>query len=364
MVSRDPVLRGSAIPLTITFFDATGVPTDPSALKVSVYPPTYDPREGAEDADAWVLDATTTSGGTGDYADPATLITKIDTGRYQFSFTVPTAADAGTAYDRWEATLNNASIDETFTFTVASGGVVGESQLYNNNAVYIKLHSTIASTDGETLGDDYETYFTTTYDPLYVSARRLRLELGNLIVNVPDDLINWAIFEAGLEAIAFTFGTVTTDTTSAYRFFEFARRQYVTCVAMLILLTAMNNGEFGGGSKSKRLADLNISFSGGQVDDIFRRAMSCRVKWQATLTSAGEVGPGTSSRPSMVVKGANDPDRPEFGRQWEPTSTYTSLGSEYPAANTDVKQSIYHRRYRKTYSDRWESRFTRTDYDT
>ena len=44
--------------------------------------------------------------------------------------------------------------------------------------------------------EDYSFYFTTTYNPLYSSIRKLRLEVGAFISNVPDDTVNLAIFEA------------------------------------------------------------------------------------------------------------------------------------------------------------------------
>jgi hypothetical protein len=186
------------------------------------------------------------------------------------------------------------------------------------------------------------------------------LDLGALITDVPDDTINLAIFEASLEANALTFGTLTAQRASVIRFFQFARRQYVTCVAELILLNALQGSITGDeGGRSKRLADLQVSYGGGgEFDDLLDRAIACRIKWEATLTSYGEIGPGTSQKPSMVIKGKLDPDRPEFGREWEPTSTHAGIGSEYPASNVKSKNSILYRRWRANYSpNRWGSRF-------
>lgn len=368
MANRSSVLRGNQIQLGITFYDACQNLADPiplSSVSVSIYPPGHDPRLDDEDANAWVLDATLTSGGSGPEADANVTVQHVSTGKFTYTFTVPTDADIGPAFDRWQATVDTEDLDETFTFVIVGGGSVGSSQLYDNNMVFIRLHDTIADTDGNTLGADYEWYFTTTYNPLYTSARRIRLDLGALIRDISDDTINLAIFEASIEADALSFGSIQTRTASVLRFFEFARRQYVTCVAELILLNAINGGSATDGGKSKRLSDLDVSYNGdSKFDDLLERAISCRLKWEATLTSAGEIGPGTSQKPSMVIKGSLDPDRPDFGRDWEATSTHSGIGSEYPAANIRSRKSLLYRRYKRTFrTSRWGSRFSGRDVD-
>lgn len=252
----------------------------------------------------------------------------------------------------------------TLTITFTGAGDVDTSQLHNNNMAFIELDETISSTtEGDTLGDNFTWYFTTTYTPLYSAIRRIRLDLGALIADVPDDTINLAIFEASLEAQALTFGTPASRTASMTRFFTFARRQYVTCVTELIILNAISGGSgaTGNGGKSKRLADLSISYTDNKnVDDLLSRAIACRLKWEATLTSAGEISPGTSQRPSMVIKGIMDVDRPEIGRDWQPTSTYAGLEEEYPAANTKTRHSVLSRRWKRSFAiNRWGSRFGR-----
>jgi hypothetical protein len=362
-MSRSAISRGSEVELSVTFYNASQELADPdplTSLSVSVYPPDHDPRLEDEDANAWVKDATLSSAGTGVAASG--LIEHIGTGKFLYTLTVPVAATVGTAFDRWEAIVNLESLDEVFTFNVIAGATAMSTQIYNNNAIFVKLYDVIASTEGDTLAEHYEWYFTTTYDPLYTSVKRIRLELGNLITDVPDDTINLAIFEASIEANALTFATTTVQTASVLRFFQFARRQYVTCLAEIILLSSISSSSSTEGGKSKRLADLQISYgNGGQFDDLLDKAMACRIKWEATLTSSGEIGPGTSQRPSMVIKGELDPDRPLFGRDWEPTSTHSGIGSEYPAANAKAR-SVYARRWRKNYFiNRWSSRYGGTD---
>jgi len=359
-MSRNSAQRGMPITLTATFLDAGGDYADATDLSMAVYPPGKDPRSlGVTEDDAWVYGVTLLSPGGGPQANPLETITKISTGKYEYIFYVPDDSELGAGFDKWEGTVDTVDLDETFSFTVVGGGSIGTNQLYINNAVFIKLDKTIADTDGNLLGSDNEFYFTTTYDPLYSSVRRVRLDLGALLSDIPDDVINLAIFEASLEANALAFGSLYVQAAEVVRFFEFARRQYVTCVAELTLLNAISGGLALGGSKSKRLADLQISYSNdGQFKDLLSRAIACKDKWQSSLTSAGEIGPGTSLRPSMVIKGRLDPDRPEIGRQWEPTSTY-GIGSEYPAANMRHKD-YYSRRWKRTFvPGRWSSRFTK-----
>jgi len=236
-------------------------------------------------------------------------------------------------------------------------------ELFNNNSLFVELAASVADTDGNTLGTIESYYFTTTYDPLYSSIQRIRLDLGNLLQDVPDDTINFAIFEASLEAQALSYGIYTTLTSTQLRFYNFARRQFTTCLTELILLNALQGTLDTGGSKSKTLGDLAVTYgSSGQVEDLLKRAIACKIKWEATLTSGGEIGPGVSQKPSMVIKGNLDPDRPAIGRDWDPTSTHSGVGSEYPASNAKYHKSAYHRRLRHTYrSSRFGSRF-RGDY--
>ncbi len=278
-------------------------------------------------------------------------------------WTEPVNGDADRIDAEGELAKTLSISDDILTIAITDAGDE-DTPILVNNAVFVTLHYSIADTDGNTLGTDYEMYFTTTYTPYWASVRRIRLDLGALIVDVPDDTINLAIFEASLEAQALSFGFRSSTVSSVATFFAFARRQYVTCTAEAILLGAISGSSSAeGGGKSKRLADLQVNFgSGGQFKNLLERALGCRVKWEATLTSAAETGPGTSQKPSMVIKGRYDPDRPEFGREWEPVSTHSGIGSEYPAANIKSKNSVYYRRWRANFlGNRWGSRFVSGD---
>jgi len=349
MSSRAGVAREKTIELIAIFRDTDGEYADPTDVKVSLYPAGSDPSDDAIPGDAWIYEASLTSGGTGDYADPTVLVIKLDTGKYRYILTVPSDAVFGTAFDNWTGTLNAEALDETFNFTIIGGSVVGETQLYNNNAVIIELKSTIAgSVSGGTLGSDYRWHFTTTYEPHYTSVRRVRLDLGHAIINVPDDTINLAIYEASLEANALVFGTLSP---ANWRYFRFARRMYATCLAEVILLGSLLGA--GGGAKSKRLADLDVQYA-GNLDDLINKSLACMAKYEDVLTSAGVLAPGTSQKPTMVIKGLNDPDRPVVGRGWEPTSSWAGTENSVPASNTKSRYD-WKRRSQKDFQ--WPSRW-------
>ena len=352
MAGRSSALRGTEITLTAYFLDAGDNYADPnplSSLKLDIYPPGKDPRTGAEQSEASVYNVSLTNPGEGPYADPLKTIEKIDTGKYRYTFLIPADSDFGAALDNWRGVVDSQNLNEVFTFTVVGGGSVGTTQLYENNAVIIELKSTIAATDGTTLGQDYRWHFTTTYNPIYSSVRRVRLDLGPLIKDIPDDTINLAIFEASLEANALIFGVLNP---SNWKYFHFARRQYVTCLAEVILLGSLM-GSGGGGAKSKRLADLDVDYD-GNLDDLMSKALACLAKYEPVLTSAGELAAGTSQRPSMVIKGISDPDRPNVGRGWEPTSSYLGADVQMPAANIKSRYS-WKRRWKRDFH--WPGRW-------
>jgi len=358
-LSRNAALRGQDVVLSAIFLDAAGNPTDPSNLKLHIFPPGVDPIQNPDFDQAWVYNITLTDPGQGPYADMSETIEKVDAGKYQYTFTVPTDAELGAAFDWWQGTVDSQDLSEAFTFTIVGGGSIGTTLLYENNMVFVELSKEIKDIDGNSLGSDYSFYFTTTYNPLYSSVRRVRLDLGPLISEVPDDTINLALFEASLEADALTFGFPSTNS----GFFNFARRQYVTCRAEQIILNAImgNFAATGTGGKRKALADLTVAYTGGSgdIEDLLKRAIACSQRWEVTLTSAGEISPNTSQKPSMVIKGRLDPDRPHIGRNWEPTNPFNSYESQFPAANVKSRRYGY-RRWRHDYAiSRWGSRFDR-----
>lgn len=216
---------------------------------------------------------------------------------------------------------------------------IPRNQLFANNLVSITLDSSIAGTNGTTLGTDYEWEFSTGYSPLYCTVRRMRLEIGQFIQNVPDDTLNLAIHLASLEADNLTFNTENGGDT----YFQFARSQWVCCRAQEMVL--LNTVGASGALKSKRLGDLEVSYdtSSGSTRIALERAVNCQDQWKNIMMMGGR----TVQDPIIAVKGEDDADRPPIGRGW--LHTRDIYNPNTPAGNRQVRVSNS-RRYRTIYS--------------
>lgn len=80
------------------------------------------------------------------------------------------------------------------------------TMLYPNEEITVTIPSTVTATDQTTLGADYQFYFTTKYDPYYVGVQQVRLEIGNLIADIPDDTIARLIHSNSILANWFSSG--------------------------------------------------------------------------------------------------------------------------------------------------------------
>lgn len=70
----------------------------------------------------------------------------------------------------------------TFTFN-------SPSYFYTNEQVTVTIPQSTYSTDGTSMAVPYTFYFTTQMNPLYAGPNRVRMELGNIIADIPDDTI-------------------------------------------------------------------------------------------------------------------------------------------------------------------------------
>lgn len=221
---------------------------------------------------------------------------------------------------------------DTITLTVASGMV------QMNQVVTVTLDETVASSGGVELGADYEFYFTSTYYPLYSAVRRVRLDYGAIVSQIPDDTINLAIYVASQESDQLTWAT-TASTIEDY--YNWVRREYTTCRAAEILI--LNLLQQSGGLKSKRLGDLEVQYDPQAASKMLDKALACIGKWEATLHARG----AGVSKPQLVTKGLLDPDRPPVGRQWTP-----------PTGGIPVAKA----KSRYTLSRRWQNGYYNTNY--
>lgn len=220
-----------------------------------------------------------------------------------------------------------------FTSSTTSGTVVltMTDSLLGNNAVTVTIGGSLKDENGNQISGDYSFYFTTTYSPLYVTARRIRLDIGGFLSGIPNDTINLAIFEASRIADILAYaGTITNQA-----YFDMVKRNFVICEASGILLQGIS---MEGGIARKKLGDFEVQYDTGHLPRILDRLSDCVDKWQPLLMNGGNEKDFT-----MAVKGLYDPNRPIIGRVWEKES------GGVPAANT--KEAHYYR-WRKT----WEPR--------
>jgi hypothetical protein len=225
-----------------------------------------------------------------------------------------------------------------FDYSVVDGDLhidLDPSQLYQNNIIIVTLDKDIANTNGTTLGSNYISYFSTTYTPLYSSLRKVQLDLGPILSDIPEESIMLAILEASIYAEAITFRV----NVSNQKFFHHARREFVTCAAEEKLIGAILSGSAISDKMYKKLGDLSVSRGGGKsrMQDTLDRARECTDYWRIVVQSGGEISPDASVKPGYSVKGAWAADAIVVNRQWESISALG--GNTTPAANTRVSES-------------------------
>lgn len=248
--------------------------------------------------------------------------------------------DPGAANVTGTLTNTIAVSDDTITITLDA------DQLYNNNVVLVTLSEDLQSTDGGTLGEDTTLLFTTTYDPLYTHLRRIRLDLGQLVADVRDDVIMLAIFEASLQAAAMSF--VTAITNSAFRLR--ALKEYATCLAELTLVRAMMADASKIGDMSKKLGELYVSRGGfgKYMNNLADKLEKCVVQWQLSIQSNGCLSPGASLTPMVGIKGSESADAITVDRHWNTEECQ----EPYPASNTSIS-GVNSRRNLRSFNRRW-----------
>ncbi len=203
--------------------------------------------------------------------------------------------------------------------------VIGSGYILRNNVVTITIDDSVSSSSGTSLSDDYEFYFTSEYYPLYSSTRKIKLEYGAYIGEIPDDTINLAIFEASLAAENLTWNTSTTTTGDYY---QWVRKEFTTCKAAETLLTNVIGQSRG--LRSKSLGDFRVEYDARLLENGIDKALGCLDKWLASLQSRG----AAVQTPSFVIKGAWDTDRPPVGRGWTPPNRGMPIAKAKSRAST------------------------------
>lgn len=305
------VFQDGTVELQVQFTDGNLNPIDPDgAVLVSIFDPDFPPQNpDVTDLDATVLDATPTK-------------VAGEVGLYTYSYTLAPDAKTGSWYDRWEATVDGVALETIFDFSVKEKMTIQSLDLGKNMVVVVKLDESIGNTSGETLGEDYEFFFSTPLDPMYASSDLLGVELGAWFPDIPKFTLDLNIHWASLAADANTFrrkvsvhpitgAPVYGSRSPNKQYFEYARTEYTLCKAGSTLLTNI----MANLTKSKSLADLEVVYD-NQITDVLSE-MSQRCKdLRRVLNSGGVLNEGSSLMPQSTVKGSRDIDRPLFGRGW------------------------------------------------
>lgn len=313
---------GTFINLRARFRDDIGEIVEGSNVYVHVFPPDEDTSD--------LQNALVVSGSP----------TYLGQGIWEYEYNVPSCGPGGTWADLWQGELTCQDLTAELAFTVVASGIIDsfDQQLWNNDLVEVTIASGIRDVSGLShLEEPYEFEFMTTTSPSYTNLRKVRLEIGGFLGQVPDTTLQTAILEASLEADAMTFMTSRINSSV----FQHARREYVTCVASNMLLANLVNGNL----KSKTLADLSVQYDTNGIRDALNRVNHCMEKWLPQLQAGG--GARAVKNPSYVVKGELDTDRPHVARSFEPTRSSYPYG-RYPAANERTK-TYYERRYKTTF---------------
>lgn len=324
------VRAGQTITLRARFKDDLNDNVTASGVSISIWEP---------DADTDDINAATVVSG---------VSTLLGEGIFEYDFTVPDCGPQGFWHDHWSGIVNCQILTAEFLFLVSASGTVSDldCQLNNNNLVQIIIPSGIAATDGTTLNDEFEFEFMTVTSPSYTNLRKVRLESGGFIGDLPDDTVQTAILEASLDADSITFVTSTVNS----KLFLHARREYTTCIASSRLLDNLGNLQL----KTKTLGDLHVEYDTNGIRLMLNRLQDCINKWAPQLMSGG--GSRSASQPLMVVKGEQDPDRPSIGRLWADTDGNISSRQMTPAGNVKARRKG-ERRVFKTYWPRSNKRW-------
>jgi len=323
---RRAVRAGQQINLRVRFRDDLDDPAQASGVYVHIFEP--------EEEEFDLGDSYLTSG----------VPTYLGEGIFEYRFTPPGAGPDGIWYDMWEGILTGQPLEETLEFEVSASGVIDslpETQLYDNNVVYVTIASGVAALDGTYLSSDYEFEFLTTTTPSYTNIRKVMLNIGGFIGTLEDDTIQTAILEASIEAD--TLSWVSTYTNESV--YKHARREYVTCLASSLLLTNLGANSL----RAKSLGDFSVQYDPGGLRDTMNRLQDCLEKWQSQLMTGG--GAKTIRNPQYVVKGELDVDRPAIGRLWH--STDDGFASRRIPAGNNKEKEYSERRYKKSFRKRY-----------
>lgn len=216
-----------------------------------------------------------------------------------------------------------------------------------NRLINVSVSNVIAL-DGTVFSGEVSSFYTTTFNPFYSSATRVRLIAGQFLSDVPDDAINQLVWYYSIEADNKNFSPCLAEV-YASRYAGY-RTRWVTAAVIITLIS----GTSINARMQKRLGDLSVLRDGAAkelLDNMHREL--------AKLSEILEDGGKWGRRMDTVVRGEGHPDTPIVGRQWANEQNYDR--SPIPGAN--IKQTFRRQDGRiqkspkKTFRDRNGSRF-------
>jgi len=163
--------------------------------------------------------------------------------------------------------------NKTLTFTPAE-------DIKKNTRYELRVAATMENTLGEVLGEEYKYYWTGRYEPYYVSDRLIRSRFLTAETNLPDDLINYWIYQASLEANSRYYGFIQLP--SYYSFVgdqltesmvrdqpglrSFGVLKWTEAAASYMMLKAILNDELRNVGRSRKIGDYSESLSKDFID--------------------------------------------------------------------------------------------------
>jgi len=203
--------------------------------------------------------------------------------------------------------------------TVSLQAIIAPGRPVENRLIFITIRG-LRATDGSTLGGTYESHYTTTLNPFYSNATRVRLMAGEFLVEIPDETINQLVQYYSRQADLLNFcpdaASINPEMYASYR------SRWVTAATLVGLLA----GSSVTAKLQKRLGDLSIKREGAAAQ-LLRDAQEQLKTLTAILEDGGRWGRTIRS----AVKGLNNPDTPVPARLWASTPEYE--GANIPAAN-------------------------------
>jgi hypothetical protein len=233
-----------------------------------------------------------------------------------------------------------------------------------NNIISLYLFEDITSVDGESLGETFESYFTTEMYPMYSSVYEVRRIAGMYITNISDDIINQLIHVNSLLA---------EDLSMHQPDEKWARFAGVWVAYKTAYILITNTEDFikaGEGKVFKQLGDLSISREKASNTEAglikMMKYLECEMyKYEHAVRSG--VSPlmdcmgltdinARSYIPRLaeiVEKGVNDPNKPFPSRKWR-SYQYGSMSADQQilengvvySVNTPLRLDTFYRRAR------------------